>query len=1023
MTGQSVRCGQCGWTNRLDAGGYPKNSTAIKCSKCGTTVTLFQNETVVGPIKRKGQTTTLSSQFNPPGFEIIRKVGEGGMGVVFEARQLSLNRRVAIKLIPAELASQSDFIERFDREAKVLATLSHPNIVAIFDLIQVSSMAFIVMEYVEGKDGEGPVDLRLLQQKEKLDYSKIRRISLEIARALAYTHSHGIVHRDVKPGNILVDKSGRIKLTDFGIATDTNQRDLHLTNDRSAIGTPNYMAPEQQSDAARVDGRADIYSLGVLLYELLTGSLPRGAFEPPSKIAPGCDPAWDLIVTRALRPDRDSRWPSMDEMARAIEAIGQTKLEKTFADVKCQSCGSQSSPDDEYCRQCGGSLWLECPKCATRTPTCNQYCRKCGLDIARHLKVSKSLETARRDLLAAKGSKDAGLKLTLAENASLVLAKAMRLDPENTMVRQISEEANKVFGGMLSRHADAAYREKKFGTLLSSLEKIEDLGLLRNVESERLKKVRVFRSDLYSKIKDKLESGEIVAARSFLDKAMPMFSDDEEFIGVANEIEVREGTVKSIAKTVILEFKERRMFAVKNIISELDKKGLSFAGLDHYRNESARLVAMADFQILEAEELLSSYTYNEALELIQEALQRVTDHPGAKDLGERMADAHDKIQQSIRLYNLAAKEKRWFLAKSCLRTIPEPALARQGLNKTLATVERLSAGSDRFISLIFFLVLGTIAIVLATKATSLLVPALPSSPFIFGIFGSSDLEEISGLVLYPITVLACLWTIAFLIGKEKNSREAFLPSLFLLLVPVALHLFIVTVGKAAEKAGTNLSNPSANGLAYYFANYKGAVVSAISLWSTISAFSLITLGTISTVAGGKLLLHTFAAAVCAMLPYQVAGGHQRVDQSFLPLALVGLLPVVVKNSSFIRYMAIPGVIFVLGLLEKGSLRKGETWLLDHHWILCTIMAGLAGALCTKPPGIRSGITIVIGAFAIMFGASTLATFDSVPPITQALSTWFLGIGAAASVAGTALDRRLHLLDRIRGASNAPLGQK
>ena len=245
-----------------------------------------------------------------------------------------------------------------------------------------------------------------------------------------------------------------------------------------------------------------------------------------------------------------------------------------------------------------------------------------------------------------------------------------------------------------------------------------------------------------------------------------------------------------------------------------------------------------------------------------------------------------------------------------------------------------------------------------------------------------------------------------------------------MLVPLAIHIFTVTLGKAAEKAGTNLSNPSASGLAYYWANYKDSIVSGISLWSTISAFSLITLEIISTAPGGKLLLHTFAAAVCAMLPYQVEGGTQTgADQSFLPLALIGLLPVVVKNSSFIRYMAIPGIILVLGLLEKGGLRKGETWLLDHHWILCTIMAGLAGALCTKPPGIRSGIIIVVGAFAIMFGAGTLAKFGSIPPIGQALSNWFLGIGAAASVAGTALDRRLHLIDRIRVAPKNPLAQK
>ena len=207
------------------------------------------------------------------------------MGVVF-LRQLSLDRKVAIKVVPRELADNPDFANRFDREAAVLAKLSHPNIVTIYERGHVDGQRYIIMEFIEGAEGGLPQDLRHLIRSRPLDSHVIRQLTLELAKALAYAHSQGVIHRDVKPSNVLIDRHGRVKLTDFGIAAIANQGDEQLTGNASTMGTPHYMALEQHQDAAHVDAKADVYSLGVVLYELLTDSLPLGAFDPTVALDP-----------------------------------------------------------------------------------------------------------------------------------------------------------------------------------------------------------------------------------------------------------------------------------------------------------------------------------------------------------------------------------------------------------------------------------------------------------------------------------------------------------------------------------------------------------------------------------------------------------------------------------------------------------------------------------------------------------------------------------------------------------------
>jgi hypothetical protein len=242
------------------------------------------------------------------------------MGLVLEARQTSLDRKVAIKLLAPELAGNATFVARFQREAASLARLTHPNIITIYERGRAGDFFYLIMEYVEGPGGRPPTNLRHLIDEGKLDAAATRKLVLQIAGALDFAHRQKIIHRDVKPSNVLVDLHGNAKVADFGIAA-TAGPDRTLTT-AGAMGTPDYMAPEQRRNAGAVDERADVFSVGVILYEMLTGDLPLGSCRPPSERVPGLDPAWDAVVRKALEPQPQDRFAGMAELAAAVERIG-----------------------------------------------------------------------------------------------------------------------------------------------------------------------------------------------------------------------------------------------------------------------------------------------------------------------------------------------------------------------------------------------------------------------------------------------------------------------------------------------------------------------------------------------------------------------------------------------------------------------------------------------------------------------------------------------------------------------------
>ncbi len=264
-----------------------------------------------------------------PELEIGRLIGSGGMGCVFRATQKKLDRVIALKILPAELSADDLFAERFAREARAMARLHHPGIVGIHDFGSVDNTHHLILEYLDG------ASLRELQHAGPISFEETIRILEQICAALAYAHDEGVVHRDIKPENILFDQSGRVVLADFGLArlAMDSAAPVSLTQTRQAMGTLNYMAPEQWENPRAVDHRADIYALGILLYEMLTGRIPRGSFPPASSLVE-IPSAVDDVIHKSLQVDAEDRYQSVAEFADslrdAVSGVVQTPLE--FAD-------------------------------------------------------------------------------------------------------------------------------------------------------------------------------------------------------------------------------------------------------------------------------------------------------------------------------------------------------------------------------------------------------------------------------------------------------------------------------------------------------------------------------------------------------------------------------------------------------------------------------------------------------------------------------------------------------------------
>src|SRR5512143_3484748 len=270
-------------------------------------------------------------------YRIINQVGQGGMASVYKAYQPSMDRNVAIKVLPRQLAESKEFAARFQQEARIIAKLEHPHILPVFDYGESDGVAYLVMRYLDA----GTLKDRM-EAGRPLPLAEIDRIFTQLSDALSYAHSHGVIHRDLKPSNALVDEQGNIFLTDFGIAKLLESASPRLTQTDAIMGTPAYISPEQ-AKAMPVDQRSDIYSLGIILYEMVTGRVPFVADTPlavilqhvsdplplPSAIKRDIPESIERVILKALAKEPDDRYATTSEFLaawkRALEDAGTVR--------------------------------------------------------------------------------------------------------------------------------------------------------------------------------------------------------------------------------------------------------------------------------------------------------------------------------------------------------------------------------------------------------------------------------------------------------------------------------------------------------------------------------------------------------------------------------------------------------------------------------------------------------------------------------------------------------------------------
>ena len=263
-------------------------------------------------------------------FELRKKLGKGGMGEVYLARQISLDRLVALKTLSKELAKKGDFVARFEREAKSMAKIDHPNVVKIYAVDSFKGIHFAAIEYIDGQSIQ-----QWLEALGRFSIADAVHVTIICAEALKHAHAENMVHRDIKPDNILVTKKGVVKVADFGLAKVLDE-DVSMTQSGTGLGTPLYMAPEQARSAKYVDQRCDIYALGATLYHMLTGKLPytgntaleliiakeKGIYPNARKVRAEVSERLDLIVDKMMAKEPSHRYKSCDEVIRDLFSLG-----------------------------------------------------------------------------------------------------------------------------------------------------------------------------------------------------------------------------------------------------------------------------------------------------------------------------------------------------------------------------------------------------------------------------------------------------------------------------------------------------------------------------------------------------------------------------------------------------------------------------------------------------------------------------------------------------------------------------
>ena len=594
-------------------------------------------------------------------YEIKGELGSGAMGVVYRAEDPRLGRLVALKTTNAEVASNPSLLKRFYREAQAAAQLTHPNIVTIYEIDEANGLPFIAMEFLEGENLQ-----KIIAERREVPILKKLQIIIDTCKGLDYAHQHGVVHRDVKPGNIVVLTTGQIKIVDFGIAR-VGVSSMTRTGD--VLGTVMYMSPEQVQGQT-VDSRSDVFSLGVVLYELLTYQVPFSGDdvpsilfkilkEPPESIThyiPQCPPPLEQIVQRALAKNREERYQSAEEMAFEMQRIADG-LKRNTMEVYLEQ-GRHSLEAGEF------TVAKESLQKVLEIDSSHQLAQSLLAEVRERMQARQRVQKLESSILQAKEA----LQAEQFEDAIGLFEEVLRLDPSHEEAlkckkvaverRDQSEKIRRHFerAEKLTAAADFQRAKSELEAVLAvdprntaARRMIESVGK-QFAEQERLRQVRQF-----------LESARAQLAEKNIDKAL-------ELLGRARELDPLNIEVEALIRLARSseEREERRKLLVKRLAEieenlSQDKLDLALAAADQalhefqddpqvlrlhaqvvHRMEAHKKRSYVDEQLQAARDFVQKNQFSSAIAVLERAIQEVPDDPRLPSFLKTVQESHEQ---------------------------------------------------------------------------------------------------------------------------------------------------------------------------------------------------------------------------------------------------------------------------------------------------------------------------------------------------------------------------------------------
>jgi hypothetical protein len=629
----------------MEEAGEDSSGLCSKCAMVDSATLALDASAVIDPVL--GQSILQSLEL--PGFELLHIVGEGGMGAVVAARRLDDDSQVAVKVLPPSLSQNTSLVRRFQREADAMDKLRHPHIVGIIARGRSGPFLYFIMEYVLGPEGR-PVNLRQQCAAGLPSEANVLRWATQIVDALGYAHAKGIIHRDIKPSNILLDEKGEAKVADFGVASATFDASATvITRATSAVGTPLYMAPEQYADPKKIDHRVDVYSVGMLLYELLTGDLPLGVYDPPTHRRPGLNPTWDKIVGRALQSDPQRRFADMASFRDALTRLEKGEERDTapsvvFAgELHCPSCKNAVRPADAVCRTCSHPLFAHCPECGATNTRINLACVACNIDLVPLWKVRRLWESADELLERANGEGEPAVLQQCAERAISELTQASRLSVHADQSLARLEAAGKTTAALSWRCAQLALEAKDLSSAMHYCRRVLAYSPKAEAPRRTLDRCEARRRSILETSQEHVAGKRLKTALEELQTGAMLFPKDEEIRAELTSLRERVSEASLAVRDRLPRLERAKKYReIAVLVDRLERIGVPAKPLIGVKRRTYEALAKAAQHTVEARALADTHTFTRARAAVNKALAIVADDQDAREVLAAI-DRHEKL--------------------------------------------------------------------------------------------------------------------------------------------------------------------------------------------------------------------------------------------------------------------------------------------------------------------------------------------------------------------------------------------